>query len=602
MTFGDLDGDGAGDLLVAYTPNRANTSSGALKRFELTNNDSTWTEVPLNLRISSDSVISVSDYYGAVFSPKIAVLKDNTVSVVALVSTENEGEWDRYFVPGLFEVNSAGELVQKKGYYSSETFSMNPWDHRISYDLGRLNSDAALDLAFTGRMGGDGRTRLSMFTNTNTVTPTSNLSAPSVPTITIAGSKVTINFTTSSDYYNIKICSGNNCNTLYTTSASGGVADVSGLVYTGAGNKELEYLLEKGTYSVSIQNIDSKFGVSAVASSPDFTVEGLDFAAGTELIDDFFNEVHLINMDSDVKPEAYGYKRRFWSGSGEQAASLKIFNLDNNNFKSFQLDNESTVTLSDFDSNGKPDIIASGGWNDWPPAPFSSLMNIDENTSVSIFSESFTKLAPVIWGDYNSTGITALNMSIDIDQDGRDELISGYSNNWGDYDGGIGLFSIEPEDLNDTIALSLRGEDSDHNGVNRKGVSPLFWSKMDASGRSGYRGMAHTYINPDNDDDTDHLIVINMDGSGLARSALYAVESKSSGAVQGYYLNSFADKSIIDLQIFSEDSSKYTLLLSYTDDTDYWSDAFRTREISFLKMEISKSGDFFQNLKRLRRI
>ena len=99
LDFGDLDGDGAGDLLVAYTPNKANTSSGALKRFELTNNDSTWTEVPLNLRISSDSVISVSDYYGAVFAPKIAMLKDSTVSVVALVSTENEGEWDRYFVP-----------------------------------------------------------------------------------------------------------------------------------------------------------------------------------------------------------------------------------------------------------------------------------------------------------------------------------------------------------------------------------------------------------------------------------------------------------------------------------------------------------------------
>ena len=162
-------------------------------------------------------------------------------------------------MPGLFDVNADGELVQKKGYYSSETFSMNPWDSRISYDLGRLNSDAALDIAFTGRSGGnsgDGRNRLSMFTNTNTVTPTSNLSAPSVPTITIAGSKVTINFTTSSDYYNIKICSGNNCNTLYTTSTAGGVADVSGLVYTGAGNKELEYLLEKGTYSVSIQNID----------------------------------------------------------------------------------------------------------------------------------------------------------------------------------------------------------------------------------------------------------------------------------------------------------------------------------------------------------
>ena len=165
-----------------------------------------------------------------------------------------------------------------------------------------------------------------------------------MPTITIAGSKVTINFTTSSDYYNIKLCSGNDCNTLYTTSTAGGVADVSGLVYTGAGSKELEYFLEKGTYSVSIQNIDSKFGVSAVASSPEFTVEGLDFAASTELMDDFFNEVHLINMDSDVKPEAYGYKRRFWSGSGEQPASLKIFDLDNNNFKSFKLEKSSRLS------------------------------------------------------------------------------------------------------------------------------------------------------------------------------------------------------------------------------------------------------------------
>ena len=598
LAFGDLDGDGAGDLLVAYTPNKANTSSGALKRFELTNNDSTWTEVALNLRISSDSVISVSDYYGAVFAPKIAILKDSTVSIVALVSNENEGEWDRYFVPGLFNINANGELEQKKGYYSSETFTMNPWDPRINYDLGRLNSGAALDLAFHGRVAGDGRNKLAMFTNTYTVTPTGDLTAPSVPTITIAGSKVIINFTTSSDYYNIKICSGNNCNTLYTTSTTGGVADVNGLVYTGAGSKELEYFLEQGTYSVSIQNIDSKFGVSAVASSPEFTVEGLDFAASTELMDDFFNEVHLINMDSDVKPEAYGYKKRFWSGSGEQPASLKIFNLDNNNSKSFTLDNESSIVISDFDSNGQPDIIVDNHSHDWPSTPFSTLMNIDENSSVSVFSESFNKLSLGIRGGRHGSGITASNIAIDIDQDGRDELVTGYANNWGEYDGGIGLFSIESKNLNDTTILWLRGEDSNENGVEYKGAGPLFWSKMDASGRSEYRGMAHTYLNPDGDGDTDHLIAINMNGSGLARSALYGVESKSSGAVQGYYLNSFADKSILDMQIFGEDSSKYSVLVSYTTDSDYWSDAFRTREISFLKMEISKSGDFFQNLKK----
>ena len=125
---------------------------------------------------------------------------------------------------------------------------MNPWDPRINYDLGRLNSGAALDMAFHGRTGGnsgDGRNRLAMFTNTYTVTPTSDLAAPSVPTITIAGSKVTINFTTSSDYYNIKLCSGNDCNTLYTTSTTGGVADVSGLVYTGAGVKRVRIFLRE---------------------------------------------------------------------------------------------------------------------------------------------------------------------------------------------------------------------------------------------------------------------------------------------------------------------------------------------------------------------
>ncbi len=113
----------------------------------------------------------------------------------------------------------------------------------------------------------------------------------------------------------------------------------------------------------------------------------------------------------------------------------------------------------------------------------------------------------------------------------------------------------------------MRGEDSNEKVLSTKGQDPLFWSKMDASGRGDYRGMAHTYLNPDKDGDTDHLIAINMSGSGLARSALYAIESKSSGAVQGFYLNSFADKSILDMQIFGEDSSKYTVILSYTTDT-----------------------------------
>ena len=86
------------------------------------------------------------------------------------------------------------------------------------------------------------------------------------------------------------------------------------------------------------------------------------------------------------------------------------------------------------------------------------------------------------------------------------------------------------------------------------------------------------------DGDTDHLIAINMDGYGLARSALYVVESKNSGTVQEYYLNSFADKSILDMQIFGEDASKYTIILSYTEGkNDYFWCCQVPREISFYK-------------------
>ena len=70
---------------------------------------------------------------------------------------------------------------------------------------------------------------------------------------------------------------------------------------------------------------------------------------------------------------------------------MKIFDLDNNNLKSFKLDNEASVLISDFDSNGKPDVIVDNNRTIGQP-PIYSLMNIDENSSVSVFSESFTKL------------------------------------------------------------------------------------------------------------------------------------------------------------------------------------------------------------------
>ena len=219
-------------------------------------------------------------------------------------------------------------------------------------------------------------------------------------------------------------------------------------------------------------------------------------------------------------------------------------------------------------------------------------MNIDENSSAEVFSESFTSVSTAIrW--HRGAGITPYNKAIDIDQDGKDEFITGLTLD------GIALFSLELENFNDSTILWRGFVDRNEGPIQYKGKFPLFSSKMDKSGRGGgYRGMAHTYLNPDIDGDTDHLIAINMDGSGLARSALYVVESKNSGAVQEYYLNSFADKSILDMQIFGEDASKYTVILSYTEGKNNYSGAAGTQEISFIKMEISKSEEFFQELKK----
>ena len=78
-------------------------------------------------------------------------------------------------------------------------------------------------------------------------------------------------------------------------------------------------------------------------------------------------------------------RERYWSGSGEQPASMKIFDLENNNFKSFKLEEVSELTISDFDSNGKPDIIVDNHSGAFLSTPFSTFMNIDENSSCSSF-------------------------------------------------------------------------------------------------------------------------------------------------------------------------------------------------------------------------
>ena len=45
------------------------------------------------------------------------------------------------------------------------------------------------------------------------------------------------------------------------------------------------------------------------------------------------------------------------------------------------------------------------------------------------------------------------------------------------YDGGIGLFSIESNNFNDTTLLWLRGEDSNENGIEYKGQDHYFGQK-----------------------------------------------------------------------------------------------------------------------------
>jgi hypothetical protein len=595
VVTGDLDEDNLMDMIVGFEPG-GNTNKGYLRRFELENDS--WSEVPTLIRVDADTAMNFHDVFDVFINFKmVAFTEDNQMELFGFASDERpeNNDWERYYEPTFLTLNEDQEFVIKQGYYSQEIFrtSNNDAYTRPHYDFGSLNDDDAYDLVVVGRKD-NGKNAMAAFTNTYDYTST-GVTAPGQPSLTVRGSKLTINFTIESPYFNIRLCKDGTCNDLLVTS-DGALVDKSSAIYTGSGEKELTYFLNEGTYNVDIQAINHHLEVSEFVSSDTVEVSGLKFLAGNTIFNDFFNSVNLINIDNDEEPEVYGFKKRFWYNGGERPSSLRIFNFDDaNTSKDYVLDNTGeTPLISDFDLNGYADIILNTGDCNWPQKPYSTLFNIDETTSVPVFSESFSQLNIALDGGNCGAGITNTNILVDIDQDGRDEVLTAVVNEWDQ--NGLSIFALESDDFDRNIILNSNGSDVyDWNGEDFDGVGAIIKSKIEQSGRGSYRGMAHTYLDPDNDGDADHLLAINMQ-KGNPIAVLYLIETLGAGRVRAHYLNHFIDRSIIHLETVRDDDQTTKVIISTSDDTNYWLDAYSTTFVNFLSMDITNSPSILEDM------
>ena len=592
---GDIDNDQLLDLFVSYEPNQSN-QIGYFRRFEFENNH--WNEQPVQLRLNDTTLVDFNEYFDVIINfDLVAFTEDERPEIFGFISRSHpeNNDWERYYQPVFLELNQEQELIIQNGYFSQEIYRSNIGDgvSRPHFDFGFLTSDRSFDIALAGRKE-NGRNTLVTYANTfnyDQVLP----NAPSSPLITVKGSKMTVNFNISTPYYNIRVCKDDECNDLITTSNEE-IFDKSSVKYTGIGDKEITYFLSPGDYRISIQAINQHLEKSSYISSDTIEVTGLKFLSGDKIIDDFFNSVNLINIDSDAEPEAYGFKKRFWYNGGERPSTLKIFDLENSaEVKDFILDNTGeTPLISDFDLNGQADILVNTGNCNWPSKPFATLMNIGENSEAPVFTESFTKLNIAFENGNCGNSITNSNLLVDIDQDGQDEVLTVVSNEWDQE--GISIFAIEEKDFNQSVVLRPNGEDVDNwNGESFNGLGALIKSRMDPSGKGNYIGLTHTYLDPDNDGDADHLLAINMQ-KGNPISALYLIETLGAGRVRAHYLNHFIDKSIIHLETVKDDDQKTKIIIAFSDDTNYWSDAYSTRFVSFLNFEITNSPEIFESL------
>ncbi|MFZ9046061.1 MAG: FG-GAP-like repeat-containing protein, partial [Cyclobacteriaceae bacterium] len=592
---GDLDNDQLLDMIVTYEPSQAG-GTGYLRRFELL--EGSWNEVEAEIKLADESVVPFTDVFNVMINPKfVAVTEDDQLEIFAFVSDSRpeNSDWERYYYPVLLELNDSSEFEVRQGYFSQELYRAHVNDayQRPHLDFGFLNDDSSFDVVVTGRKE-SGKNSLVAFSNTYGFTPT-EVPDPVIPTVTVRGSKLTVNLELETPYYNIKVCKDGNCNELVSSSGNG-LDDKSAAIYTGAGSKEISYFLNPGSYNVSIQAIDQHLQTSNFVDSETVEVTGLIFQNGEKLFDDFFNSVNLINIDADEEPEVYGFKKRFWYNGGERPSSLRVFNLGEvDTSKDYVLDNTGESPLiSDFDLNGQADILVKTSDCGWPQKPYATLYNIDENTSVDVFSESFVDLNIALDGGNCGAGITNNNLLIDIDQDGRDEVITAVVNEWDQE--GLSIFAIESDDFDRNVVLRPSGEDVENwNGEDFDGFGALIKSRLDPSGRGHFIGLAHTYLDPDNDGDTDHLLAVNMQ-KGNPITALYFIETLGAGRVRAHYLNHFIDKSIIHLETVKDDDLTSRVIISVSDDTNYWLDAYSTRYVEFLNLDIANSDNLFEDM------
>jgi predicted nucleotidyltransferase len=594
MATGDLDDDNLLDLLISYEHNEASIS-GYVRRFELENES--WTELSTDIRIDGSTLTPFHEVFNAFINfEMIAFTDDNNMELFGFVSDDHpdNNEWERYYKPVMLELNAEQEFEIREGYFSQEIFRSGIFDAytRPHFDFGELSGDQSYDVVVVGKKE-NGKNSLVAFGNTFDYSA-GTVTTPPHPTRGERGEKRAMVLELDTPYFKGELGKDGACNDLLATSGHG-LSDKSSAIYTGVGQKELIYYLGSGNYSVAIQAIDHHLQVSEFVSSDTVEVTGLNFQAGETLFNDFFNNVNLINIDSDEEPEVYGFKKRFWYNGGERPSSLRIFSFDDpDDSKDFVLDHTGDAPLiSDFDLNGYADIVVNTGNCNWPQKPYASLFNIDETSEAAVFSESFTQLNIALDGNCGS-GITNTNILVDIDQDGRDELITAAVNEWDQQ--ALSLFAIESDDFDQNIILRPSGEDVyDWNGEDFDGVGALIKSKLDQSGKGYFIGLAHTYLDPDNDGDADHLIAVNMQ-KGNPLSALYFVESLGAGRVRAHYLNHFIDKSIIHLETVKDDENTTRVIISTSDDTNYWTDAYSTRFVKFLTLDITNSSDLFEEM------
>ncbi len=588
MLTADFDSNGNIDLAIASDRDHHDgiNVDGFLKFYELNPDSSRWIE--MDLRVIKDELDIEMDAVGDQFSnlKVVDINYDGKLDLLAFHS-ENESNDSRMF-PALFINNGDWEFKYQYTFFNS--ISANIWDFR-DLSVGNFEEDGILDIVVLTDPD------VRFFKNDLTI----QQADPADPTnlvLDVKGSRVTINAHINTPYYSIEVCKDAICN-------SSLVRDQSALVhypalYEVGDSISATLFLTQGDYTIKVYGIDHAYQVTSEIAS-EISVDGISFSSGQVVFNDFFNSVNLINIDTDDDPEFYGFKKRYWDAGGEVASKLKIFSFgDPGTSNDFVLDQTGQAPLlSDLDQNGLADIIVdNGNWN----SRFFSLLNIDETSSVSEFSSSFTETSILYEGNGRSSdGVFANNLVMDIDQDGSEEIVT-YASGWDENSYGFKLFGIDGKDITDEKEINLFYEDvrwvwdeATQNSFEKYAYKHLFDFKVNSDNE--LRGMDMQPVDLDLDGDEDYLLVMNGRDWSFDKplSHLIAVEFVH-GKLIPHYLASFIDRSVLDIEIIKDGNDQACFIIGLTDRVNYYGDAFNVGFMTeFSRLDIAKSGQIFEN-------